>query len=428
MKRLFISLYLLLCLSVLSIGWALDNLWHTSIDNSEQQDPVNAPLIALAKLFALLPEDERRDYLAKINQTLDYRMRLLNSNKVALANRDRLSSESVLVTVNSKDSERYFIKVDDQHILMMGPVEIDPKSNLRTSLTLLFYASLALVVYIWVWPLSRDLKRLKRATAEFGQAKWDTQISLPPRSQVQPLARTFNEMARHIRALIENQKYLSSAVSHEIRTPLARLKFAIALLPQYCRPETDVQRREQFLDEMKQDVQEMEDLLEELLTYASLESQRKTIAMGPCELIQLTAQTIGRLQVLNSTPIQFLPKAERVEIIGDPALIERALQNLVINAQRFAKEAIRVEVIQDETMATLSVIDDGPGISKEEQQQIFKPFYRSQTEQNSAKGHGLGLAIIERIMERHSGSVTLSSQLGLTQFSLHWPLARQNEN
>ncbi len=418
MKRLFISLYLLLSLSFLGIGWTLDSIWQNNVDDSGAQD---APLIALAQLIGKLPIGQREAFLQQLSTQESYPLRLLPRQQVAMNESKLLSKDSVLVTAPDEEHELHFIRVDDQQILMAGPIEIDPREQLRGLFTLLFYLSLALVALIWVWPLSRDLKTLRLATKEFGQAKWDTQIQLSNRSQVQPLASTFNEMARHISALIENQKHLSNAVSHEIRTPLARLKFALALVPQYCAPDSDPDRRQAFLDEMQQDVKEMETLLQELLTYASLESQPQDLEFECCELTKLTQQTISRLQNNHEIAIHFNAQTPELKVMGDPSLVERALQNLIINAQRFATSEITIAISQDNKSVQLKVIDDGPGIAEEDQQKIFEPFYRSKVVQNGNKGHGLGLAIIKRIMHRHSGQVTLQSRPGETIFTLIWP-------
>lgn len=300
MKRLFISLYLLISLSILGIGWTLDNIWQNNVEDSGSMD---APLIALAQLLSKLPEQDRLDYLTQIGHNPRYPLELVDSNQIALANQHTLTNKNVVITTLDDHLELHFIKVDQQ-ILIAGPIEIDPRAPLRKLFTLFFYLSLGLIALIWVWPLSRDLKTLRNATHEFGQAKWDTQIELSPRSQVLPLATTFNEMSKQISTLIENQKHLSNAVSHEIRTPLARLKFALALMPHYCKPDSDEQRRTEFIEEMQLDVKEMENLLQELLTYASLESQRKEAQFEHCDLTAITLQTIKRLSSSNTPPIK----------------------------------------------------------------------------------------------------------------------------
>jgi len=424
LKRLFISLYLLLSLSVLGIGWTLDSIWQ---NNVEESGALDAPLIALAQLLAKLPEEQRHLYLQELNQNPDYPIKLIDAGQIAMTDQSSLTANSVLITEQDDDHELHFVKVKNQ-ILVAGPIEIDPRKRLRGLFTLFFYLSLAFIALIWVWPLSRDIKTLRNATKEFGQANWDTQITLSSRSQVLPLAITFNEMAQQISTLIENQKHLSNAVSHEIRTPLARLKFALALMPQYCKPESDEQRRTDFLNDMQQDVKEMENLLQELLTYASLESQRKEVQLEHCDLSVLTKQTIDRLSSTTAAPIVFENSEGPVYLMGDPSLIERAIQNLITNAQRFGRQSIQVEIKQTPELISLSVTDDGQGIPFEDQCKIFEPFYRSQSVQNGNKGHGLGLAIIKRIMERHNGKVTLESREGYTCFTLMWPTPAQSKN
>ncbi|MGI2067125.1 ATP-binding protein [Shewanella sp. MF08487] len=420
MKRLFISLYLLLSLSVLGIGWTLDSLWQKNVDDNNALD---APLVALAQLLAELPADTRQRYLEAIPANPVMPLQLLNADQVALLDNQALSTSKVFTTTNN-NSLLQFIRVGDQ-VLMAGPLDIDPRANLRSLFTLFFYLSLALVALIWVGPLSRDLSILRKATKEFGEAKWDTRITLSNRSQVKPLANTFNEMARHISALIENQKHLSNAVSHEIRTPLARLKFALALIPMYCEPDSDAQKRQKFLDEMQLDIKEIEDLLQELLTYASLESQREGIQLDEYDLIQLINQIIKRLESLSPIPIVLKATIDKLPLLGEPALIERTLQNLLTNAQRFARTAIIIEVKQTQHRVSLSVSNDGEPIPAVDLPKVFEPFYRSQSVQNGNKGHGLGLAIIKRIMQRHQGNVSVTSDPHQTCFSLDWPKKRQ---
>ncbi|MDT3293938.1 ATP-binding protein [Shewanella sp. SP2S2-6] len=421
MKRLFISLYLLLSLSVLGIGWTLDSLWQKNVDDNNALD---APLVALAQLLAELPPDIRQRYLEAIPANPVMPLQLLSADQVALADNQALSTSKVFTTTTNDDSLLQFIRVDDQ-VLMAGPLDIAPRANLRSLFTLFFYLSLALVALIWVGPLSRDLSILRKATKEFGEAKWDTRITLSNRSQVKPLANTFNEMARHISALIENQKHLSNAVSHEIRTPLARLKFALALMPMYCQPDSDEQKRQDFLDEMQLDIKEMEDLLQELLTYASLESQREGIQLDEYDLINLINQSIKRLESLSPTPITLKTEVEKLPLFGEPALIERALQNLLTNAQRFARTEIIIEVKQTQHRVNLSVSNDGEPIPAVDLPKVFEPFYRSQSVQNGNKGHGLGLAIIKRIMQRHQGNVSVTSDAQHTRFSLIWSKKRK---
>ncbi|WP_299801832.1 ATP-binding protein [uncultured Shewanella sp.] len=422
MKRLFISLYLLLSLGFLGIGWTLDNLWQNNVDDKGALD---APLVALAQVLAALPPVERQAMLDSIEADPDFALTLLDSEQVAFSSEQLVQANKVIATPYGINHELQFVAVGEQ-VLMAGPIAIDPVPRLRNIYNIFFYLLLAFIALIWVWPLSKDLKILRKATKEFGQANWNTRIKLTKRSQVLPLATTFNDMAAHISALIDNQKHLSNAVSHEIRTPLARLKFALALLPQYCQPESDEANRQRFLDEMKLDIKEMENLLQELLTYASLEAQRESLNFERCDLNSLVAQTIRRLQSHNPTPIVLEKPEEIVYLIAEPSLVERALQNLITNAQRFSTDDIQVKISQATDGIRLSVTDRGEGILEEDQSKIFEPFYRSSSSKNGNKGHGLGLAIIKRIMDRHHAEVSLESRPGFTQFTLFWPKKKED--
>lgn len=420
MKHLFIILYLLLSISFLGIGWTLNSLWQKHVDDD---NTLNEPLLVLAQLLTQLPQDARKTYLEALPTNPKFPLNLLNADQIALV-KDKQLTPNKIITTNNNDEQFQYIMVGEQ-VLIAGPINIDSSFNSLNLLKLFLYLSLALVALIWGTLLSRDLNILRRATKEFGEAKWNTRITLSNRSLVKPLANTFNEMARHISVLIENQKHFSNAVSHEIRTPLARLKFALALIPMYYQSDFNEQKRQNFLDEMQLDIKEMENLLQRLLTYASLESQQDSRQLDEYDLLQLVEQTIKRLGALSPLPINLQTDINTLPLTGEPALIEHALQNLLTNAQRFARTKITIKVTQTPQRVMVSVCNNGEPIPEIDLPKIFEPFYRSQSKQNGDKGHGLGLAIIKRIMVRHQGDVSVTSNMSQTCFTLNWPKKRE---
>lgn len=420
MKHLFIILYLLLSISFLGIGWTLDSLWQKHVDDD---NTLNEPLLVLAQLLTQLPQDARKTYLEALPTNPKFPLNLLNADQIALV-KDKQLTPNKIITTNNNDEQFQYIMVGEQ-VLIAGPLNIDSSFNSLNLLKLFLYLSLALVALIWGTPLSRDLNILRRATKEFGEAKWNTRITLSNRSLVKPLANTFNEMARHISVLIENQKHFSNAISHEIRTPLARLKFALALIPMYYQSDFNEQKRQNFLDEMQLDIKEMENLLQRLLTYASLESQQDSRQLDEYDLLQLVEQTIKRLGALSPLQINLQTDINTLPLTGEPALIEHALQNLLTNAQRFARTKITIKVTQTPQRVMVSVCNNGEPIPEIDLPKIFEPFYRSQSKQNGDKGHGLGLAIIKRIMVRHQGDVSVTSNMSQTCFTLNWPKKRE---
>ena len=124
-------------------------------------------------------------------------------------------------------------RLDTDYVLAIksgGPVT--RRGLLEWSLTMLFYATIALVIMIWIWPLTRDLRVLEKAAAQFGNRNWSFNATIKPHSQIYPLAQTFRRMAARIDGLIASHKDMSNAVSHEIRTPLSRMQFEIELAHQ----------------------------------------------------------------------------------------------------------------------------------------------------------------------------------------------------
>ncbi|WP_394131281.1 ATP-binding protein [Shewanella maritima] len=416
MKRLFISLYLLLSLSFLGIGWTLDTIWQRQVKDEAE---IDAPLIAFALLLSQLPKSERQSYLDTISDQHTIPLQLFNKDQISISGDLTLMPNSIITSQVDESHELQFIAVGDQ-TLIAGPIDIDPRANLRGVFTILFYLSLALVALVWVWPLSRDLKTLRKATKSFGEANWQTRIELANSSQVAPLASTFNDMANHITSLIDSQKHLTNAISHEIRTPLGRLKFALALLPQYCQPGSDIVKRDEFLEEMKADIKEMENLLQELLTFASLDTAYTEPEFEKCDLIKICEHQVQRVQPLSKILINFDSMQSELFAMCETALIERAIQNLLTNAIRYAQTTVVISVKMVGDEVKLSVTNDGEAIPEEDQPHLFKPFYRSKSQHKGNKGHGLGLAIISRIMERHQGKVSLISNDKHTTFSLQW--------
>ena len=144
-----------------------------------------------------------------------------------------------------------------------------------------------------------------------------------------------------------------------------------------------------------------------------------------CLQIQKINEAVEPMDALSETPITLHTDIETLPLFGEPALIERALQNLLTNAQRFARHQILIEVSQTQQRVTLSVSNDGEPIPEVDLPKVFEPFYRSQSVQNGNKGHGLGLAIIKRIMQRHQGEVNVTSHPAQTRFTLSWPKKRE---
>src|SRR5690606_34962007 len=125
----------------------------------------------------------------------------------------------------------------------------------------LFYLLLAGVIFLWIWPLIRDLRSLEQQTRNFGRGTTSERVKLNPHSAVYQLGAEFNRMQARIDELLASYREMTYAVSHELRTPLARMKFALELAEQI----TQTPPIQKQLDSLRADVAEMDALINQLL-------------------------------------------------------------------------------------------------------------------------------------------------------------------
>ncbi len=172
-------------------------------------------------------------------------------------------------------------RMDDANVVAIESAALSThRSALDWLLTLLFYAAMALVLMLWIWPLARDLRDLERAAGRFGDRNWSFESRIKPHSQIYPLARTFRRMAERIDRLIGSHKDMSNAVSHEIKTPLARMQFEIDL----ARQARSLAEVEHPLRNIKADIEAIDDLVRATLEYAILDRADVTLEYRPARL------------------------------------------------------------------------------------------------------------------------------------------------
>lgn len=311
---------------------------------------------------------------------------------------------------------------DSPYIIRMGPFQ-EPitLSYLQTILTLVLAVLVALAVLFWVYPLWRDLKRLSISAQAFGHGDFSVRTPLRRRSVLYQLAETFNGMAHRIQRLISSHKELTNAVSHELRTPIARLRFGMEMLQSTA----DDTARARYLEGMNADIDELDQLVAELLTYARFDRDKPALTFRRQEITPWLTEIIRQAKISKSNiSIAFdVAGPDLKHARFEPRLLARALGNLLQNAQRYAQSDVKVVFTQDNGHYQLSVDDDGPGIPDTERDSIFEAFKRLDASRDrDTGGYGLGLAIVQRISLWHGGSVVVQdSPLGGARFIIRWP-------
>jgi|GEM_PF-3285695 len=262
---------------------------------------------------------------------------------------------------------------------------------------LLVYGALASVIFLWLYPLIRDIKILQEAAIEFGKSK-----SLPPviqnnKSPVFPIADALTKMTRQIQRLMSLQRDITTYAWHDIRTPLSRIRFACELLDE----PSSQQLKKNIVDE----ISEIELLLNELLLYAEFEYSQPSIKLQSIDLHLFCQQIIEQFEKVSAIKIHNLVAPGSIVTV-DVNLFKRGIVNLVGNCLRYANQNVWVSFATDDQWRCLVVEDDGPGITTEELQYITLPFVRdsnAEDEHADANNSGLGLAIVETICQWHGG-------------------------
>jgi len=302
--------------------------------------------------------------------------------------------------------------------IRLGPFEPVRESAVVRFLPVLFYASILLIVGLWLRPLLRDLRVLTVASQKFATDYREPLDTAAHTTQLTSLATNLDDMSARVSQLIQSQKEMTAALSHEMRTPLARVRFAAAVLE----GEVDESLRGQ-LRALNADVQQIDDLISDMLDYARLDHPG----------LRMNSQEIPIAPWLRQAVSSCPPHEKTVSTVQqdgletawmEPRLMELALSNLLANALRYAKHKVAITVARERDLYRLVVEDDGEGIPEVDRTAIFRAFTRLDTSRNrDTGGFGLGLAIVARIAALHRGRVIAeaSTSLGGARLALEWP-------
>ncbi len=384
-----------------------------------------------------LPQHGWIEKIKALNAQFNFPLTLVQQPEVAFLNtssdkpfhgevdiQQRLDNGDVVVQGIDEHQQIFFRRiVDTPYIIQMGPFDQPLTLNyLPVFLVLILALLVALAVLSWVYPLWRDLKQLSFNAVAFGQGNLSIRTPLSRHSVLHRMADAFNSMADRIQGLISSHKELTNAVSHELRTPIARLRFGIEMLES----STDETARKRFMQSMNNDIDELDQLVAELLTFARFDRDRPNMAFQR-QSIKPWLDAVIRQATTNKNNIVIEFRIEDMDLTYarfEPRLLARALSNLLQNARRYAKSRIEVKFTRYEDNYQMIVDDDGPGIPENKRDSVFEAFSRlDESRDRETGGFGLGLAIVQRISHWHGGSVhVVDSPLGGARFVISWPV------
>jgi len=425
MLRLFLGLYLFLALGFAGAMTAVQHIFlnYLAVDliESYNRDAVRGPAYSLSEQLRPFDEAGRKRQLELLKPHYGLALKLVQAGELGLNEREQALLDSNQLVVRD-DFNEFISSIDGGPQLLSIKLPEDPPLTLLYNIAAyaLLGALLAIVLYFWVRPHWRDLERLRLAAERFGGNDLGTRLHLSRRSNIRDLAQHFNRMAARIEGLIANQRELTNAVSHELRTPIARLSFELDQLQQQPDPE---ENRELIAD-MYADLGELEDMVSELLSYASLEHGAAAINRESIQAQSWLDSVVGSVALeAEAAGVQLLIRSCQVEYVRiEPRFMARAVINLLRNAIRYADRRVEVSLVRLEHGYEVRVNDDGPGVPVDGREKIFEPFSRLDASRDRRTGgFGLGLALVRRVSQWHGGKVeVLDSEWGGASFRMTW--------
>lgn len=380
-----------------------------------------------------------KEKLEQITENLHYPVNIIAVNEALpyLDSREvkRLNNQETVTRIsnsqnNSNEVWFYRINERDNTLLEIGPVKLfNDFPHLFTIIAIIVgIITVTSLAFLLVRPLRKSLKQLEDTALGISQGNLSSKVILKKNSPIYDLGVVFNGMTEHISRLIHAQQDMIRAVSHELRTPIARLRFGLETLV----VENDMDKREQKVDLLDNDIEQLNELVDEIITFMRLEQgapkmEYEVLDIGSMlkeirsELIPIAENSNNQLRV-KRIAADTLTEAEI-----HPLYWKRAIQNLATNAIKYGRNQtyLSYRYNREQDTCEVWVEDNGAGVPVSERDKIFDPFTRldsSRTSQPSG-GYGLGLSIVKRISNWHGGtiSVDMSPDLQGARFIFSWP-------
>jgi signal transduction histidine kinase len=302
--------------------------------------------------------------------------------------------------------------------LSRSHTHLRPQTREKILLVVQLGLSLLFIALIGWWvarSVAKPVEALRNATRRMAAGELSTRVGQPrgkARDELAQLAWDFDAMAERIEALVAHDRGVLQDLSHELRSPLARLHLILEL----ARQGGDTAQAGAYFRQAETEIARLDRMTGEMLALSRLEGG---IPGMSCENLDLVALVRGCLEQAEleararKVDLHLMASVEPVVVFGSEQLLERAVDNLIANAIKFSAEGGSVELSVQAAgrQAELSVRDRGPGVPEAELESLFRPFFRGSNAVR-AEGHGLGLAIVQRVLKIHGGDIHAGNRDG----------------
>ena len=299
------------------------------------------------------------------------------------------------------------IRSGNDVIEFLVPKEMVSASSVRLFVLWTTLPSLLLVIIalIFLKNQTKPLVKLAKAAERFGKGDYVNDFRASGSQEIRKAAFEFDRMAKRINRHLNQRAEMLSGISHDLRTPLTRLKLQLALLKQ-----------KEISEKMSKDIDEMEKMLNDYLQFAKTQAQETTTKVNINNLL------LSIKKNLINNKIFFNEDIAEVELEGRPIALKRSFENIIQNGLSYGKK-VYINIKKGNKRVIIYIEDDGPGIPEDQYKNVFKPFFRLDKSRSlNQSGVGLGLAIVEDIINSHGGNIQLGkSKLGGLQVKITLP-------
>ena len=238
---------------------------------------------------------------------------------------------------------------------------------------------------------TRPIISLAKASEKFGRGEEVKKFRPSGALEIRQAGYEFDKMRKRITRHLNQRSEMLSGISHDLRTPLTRIKLQLAFI-----------KDKEISNKLSNDVSEMEKMLNEYLQFASSSSEEKTETFDISELLESTVIRYEKKEITTDIP-------ERIFLDGRKSLIGRCFNNLIDNSIKYSNN-ILISLKKSANSIIIIIDDDGPGIPKNERENVFKPFYKIDKSRSDSKSSvGLGLSIASDIIRSHGGNISLET-------------------
>ena len=287
---------------------------------------------------------------------------------------------------------------------------------------LIFVASMS----IWIIrTIQGKLKNLVSSTERIGMGDLNTAVSVQGHDELARFSKSLDTMRLQLKQAGEDRKRLLMGISHDLKTPLAGIKgYVQAILDGLA---TDEAKRTEYLTIVSNKSDLLERRISSLIEYVKLETSDWVLESSEVNVQSLADQWFQEFKNdldvsgFNCTIQNNMPKSTFCQF--DLALVRRALDNLISNTMKYSNRgaAIILTATTEHSNSCFIVENEGDSLSKSEQKNLFKPFFRGDAGRN-AEGLGLGLTVVEKVAQLHGGSATYEYHLGKHRFVFTIPI------